>query len=209
MFRNMRAEPVTTDPRIMLDPERTTLLVIDFQKKLVPHLYNPKEVVKNALLLINLAKIMDIPVLATEQYPEGLGETISIIKKALPKRTRIVPKTSFGCFSDQEFCTSIEQFGEASRTLLVVGIESHICVLQTVLGALSQGYKVHVAGDAVSARSQFNWEVGLRRMDVSGAVISSAEMASYELLQRSDTATFKEFLPVIKKLSQEEITIKT
>ncbi len=198
----MRLEPVKTDPRIFLDPERTTLLIIDIQEKFIPHLIRKDDFIRNTMLLIELAKIMSIPIIVTEHNPKGLGKTIKAIKDILPRKTKIIEKHTFSTFSTQEFVKAIQEIGDASRTLLVAGIESHICIMQSVLEALSQGYKVHVAGDAVTARSRFNWEVGLKRMEQSGAVISSAEMASYELLRRSDTATFKEFLPVIKVLSQ-------
>ena len=108
-----------------------------------------------------------------------------------------IDKVSFGCFGSPEF---LERLGTLAgrNQLLVAGIESHICVAQTVLGALGRGYQVHVAADAVGSRTEENRGVGLRRMERAGALVSSTEMAIYELLGRSDAAAFKKMLPLLK-----------
>jgi nicotinamidase-related amidase len=106
-------------------------------------------------------------------------------------------KVSFGCFGSPEFLERLKAL-EKRDQLVVAGIESHICVAQTVLGALERGYTVHVASDAVGSRSEENRGVGLGRMERAGALLSSTEMAIYELLGRSDGSAFKKILPLLK-----------
>jgi nicotinamidase-related amidase len=131
----------------------------------------------------------------TTQYRKGLGELVSEVRAAAPA-VEPLDKLSFGCFGDEAFLQRLKSLGR--EQLLVTGIESHICVTQTVLGALEHGYQVHVASDATGSRSDANRDVGLRRMEKAGALLSSAEMALYELLRRSDAAAFKQLLPLLK-----------
>ena len=107
-------------------------------------------------------------------------------------------KTSFSCFGDTNFLPHLRERAPNATTLLLCGIESHICVAQTALGALANGYLVHVGADAVSSRTAANWELGLERMERAGAVVSSTEMMVYELLGRAGTAEFKAMLPMLK-----------
>jgi nicotinamidase-related amidase len=109
-----------------------------------------------------------------------------------------IDKLEFGCFGSDQFCSAVKSLPGNRNTLLLCGTEAHICVLQTALGALNHGYLVHVAADAVGSRTEFNWKIGLDRMQAAGAVISCAEMMMYELLRASGTAAFKQMLPYIK-----------
>jgi nicotinamidase-related amidase len=104
----------------------------------------------------------------------------------------------FSCFGSDVFCSLLKRLPGNRNTLLLCGIESHICVTQTALGALREGYIAHVASDAVSSRTEWNWKIGLDRMRAAGAVISSTEMMVYELLRASGTPAFKELLPYLK-----------
>jgi alpha/beta superfamily hydrolase len=135
------------------------------------------------------------PTVLTTQYRKGLGELVPEVRAAAPGALPL-DKLSFGCFGDELFLKHLKSLGR--EQLLVTGIESHICVTQTVLGALEHGYQVHVASDATGSRSDANWGVGLGRMEKAGALLSSAEMALYELLRRSDAAAFKQLLPLLK-----------
>jgi nicotinamidase-related amidase len=180
----------------LLDAERTALLVIDLQRKLLPAIADHERVLGNCVLLLRLARVLDLPVVLTTQYAKGLGETVAPIAAELPPDVQPLDKTSFGCFGDEGFRRCLNEIGR--QQLLVCGIESHICVAQTVLGALEAGHDVHVAQDAVGSRSEANRQVGLKRMERAGALISSAEMAIYELLRRSDGETFKRMLPYLK-----------
>jgi len=180
----------------LLRPERTALVVVDLQGKLLPVITGRERVVRNSLLLMRLAEILKIPVVLTTQYRKGLGDIIPEVLAAGPA-TAPLDKVSFGCFGDEGFQNHLK--GLTGRDQLVVtGIECHICVAQTVLGALDQGYQVHVVSDAVGSRAEENYKTGLARMERAGALLSSAEMATYELLGRSDSAAFKEMLPYLK-----------
>jgi nicotinamidase-related amidase len=170
-------------------------VVVDLQEKLLPAIFERERVLKNALLLMKGAELLGVPVVLTTQYRKGLGETVHEVRAAAPGVDPL-DKLSFGCFGDLGFLAHLKTLGR--QQLLVTGIESHICVAQTVLGALHHSYEVHVAGDAVSSRSEANWKTGLQRMEKAGALISSAEMALYELLRRSDGLAFKKLLPLLK-----------
>jgi nicotinamidase-related amidase len=190
----LASEPIA---RRSLDPAQCALLVIDFQEKLMPAIRNREELVRNSQVLIRMAGILGIPALLTTQYVRGLGNTVPEIADLLPG-VRPIDKTAFGCFGSDDFRTALRQLPGHRTTVLLCGIESHICVMQTALGALQNGYMVHVASDAVSSRSEANWRLGLERMDSAGCVLSSTEMMMYELLRRSGTAQFKEMLAFIK-----------
>lgn len=181
----------------LLDPKSTALVVIDLQAKLVPAIFEPERVIRNTQLLLRLAQILRLPTVMTTQYAQGLGSTIPEIAAAA-QGIEPLDKTSFGCFGNADFRRHLKERAPQANTLLVAGIESHICVAQTVLGALAAGYLVHVAADATSSRSAQNWQIGVKRMERAGAVISSTEMMIYELLGRSDTPEFKSILPLLK-----------
>jgi nicotinamidase-related amidase len=177
-----------------LDRRSAALVVIDLQEKLLPAVVERERVVRNSLLLLRLARTMEMPVVLTTQYAKGLGPTVPEVlhEAGVPA----LDKVSFGCFGDEAFVARLRSLER--RQLVVAGVESHICVVQTVLGALADGYDVHVASDAVSSRTTDNRHVGLARMERAGALLSSAEMVVYELLGRSDSAAFKAMLPFLK-----------
>ena len=185
-----------TAARTVLDPARAALVVVDLQEKLLPAIHDWDRVLKNSLLLMRLAQTIGLPVVLTTQYRKGLGDLVSDVAALAPPEPPL-DKVSFGCFGSPEFRDRIQSLRGRDQ-LVVAGIESHICVTQTVLGALAQGHVVHVAADAVGSRVPANREIGLRRMETAGAVLSSAEMAVYELLGRSDGAAFKAMLPHLR-----------
>lgn len=176
--------------------DECVLAVIDIQERLLVHIHEKERLVRNAQLLIRLAHILSIPVVVTTQYSKGLGPTVPAILSLLPN-VAPVDKLEFGCFGSSEFCAAISALAGRS-TLLACGMETHICVMQTVLGALGQGQNVHVAADAVGSRAELNWKLGLERMREAGAVISSTEMIIYELLRKSGSPAFKEMLQYLK-----------
>jgi nicotinamidase-related amidase len=194
-------EPAATDlteiARRPLHPDHCTLLVIDIQQKLLPPIFQREQLVCNAQLLIRATGILKIPALVSTQYRKGLGPTVPEIASLLPARDPI-DKTEFSCLGSDDFCAALKALPAARNTLLVCGMESHICVAQTALAALREGYLVHVASDAVSSRSEWNWKIGLERMRAAGAVISSTEMMIYELMRSSSSTGFKELLPHLK-----------
>jgi nicotinamidase-related amidase len=183
--------------RRQLDPEQCVLVVIDIQEKLLPPIFQKEQLVRNAQLLILAAGILKIPALVSTQYTKGLGVTVPEIASLL-SGTESIDKTLFSCFGSDAFCAALKQLPATRGTLLLCGMESHICVMQTALAALREGYLVHVASDAVSSRTEWNWKIGLDRMRAAGAVISSTEMMIYELMRSSSSAAFKELLPHLK-----------
>ncbi len=180
-----------------LEADQCALVVVDIQEKLLPPIFQKEQLVKNSQLLIRLAGILKIPTLMTTQYAKGLGCTVPEISSLLPE-TQAIDKHMFSCFGSDVFCSLLKRVPGNRNTVLLCGMESHICVMQTALGALREGYLVHVASDAVSSRTEWNWKIGLQRMRAAGAVISSAEMMIYELLRSSGAPAFKELLPYLK-----------
>ncbi len=180
-----------------LESARCALVVVDIQEKLLPPIFNKDALLKNSQLLVRLAKILSIPVMVTTQYTKGLGAVVPEIASLLADVTAI-DKLDFSCFGSDQFRASLKSLPGNRNTVLLCGMEAHICVMQTALGALNEGYLVHVASDAVGSRAEWNWKIGLDRMKAAGAVISSTEMMMYELLRCSGTPQFKELLPYLK-----------
>ena len=180
-----------------LDTAQCALVVIDIQEKLLPPIFQKHQLVRNSQLLIRAAGILKIPTLMSTQYAKGLGGTVPEVASLLPG-VEAIDKTLFSCFGSDAFCSLLKRLPGQRNTLLLCGMESHICVTQTALAALRDGYVVHVASDAVSSRTEWNWKIGLERMRAAGAVISSTEMMIYELMQSSSSAAFKELLPHLK-----------
>jgi nicotinamidase-related amidase len=183
--------------RRLLDADQCALVVVDIQEKLLPPIFQKEQLVRNAQLLIRTARVLKIPTLVSTQYAKGLGGTVPEIAVLLPE-TEPIDKQLFSCFGSDVFCTLLKRLPGNRNTLLLCGMETHICVMQTALAALSEGYLVHVASDAVSSRVEWNWKVGLDRMRAAGAVISSTEMMIYELVRSSGSPAFKELLPHLK-----------
>jgi nicotinamidase-related amidase len=183
--------------RRSLDPDHCALIVIDIQEKLLPPIFEKERLLRNAQLLIRLAGILKIPTLLTTQYAKGLGSTVPEVASLVPE-TEAIEKLAFSCFGSDLFCSALKRLPGNRNTVLLCGMESHICVAQTALAALRDGYLVHVAGDAISSRTELNWKVGLERMRAAGAVISSTEMAIYEALRSSGTSAFKDMLKHLK-----------
>jgi nicotinamidase-related amidase len=199
IFENL-SPPLTDHSEIArqsLQPERCVLIVVDIQQKLLPPIFQKDQLVRNSQLLIRTAGVLKIPALLTTQYAKGLGETIPEVASLLPQ-TEAIDKNLFSCFGSDMFCSLLKRLPGNRNTVLLCGMESHICVMQTALAALREGYIVHVASDGVSSRSEFNWKIGLERMRAAGAVLSSTEMMIYELIKSSASPAFKELLPHLK-----------
>ncbi|HTC47930.1 MAG TPA: hydrolase [Candidatus Aquilonibacter sp.] len=180
-----------------LDVEQCALVVIDIQQKLLPPIFQSEQLVRNSQVLIRASGILKIPAILSTQYAKGLGETVPEVASLLPE-VEPVDKNLFSCFGSDVFCTLLKRLPGNRNTLLLCGMESHICVMQTALAALREGYLVHVASDAVGSRTEWNWKIGLDRMRAAGAVISSTEMMIYELMRSSASPAFKELLPHLK-----------
>ena len=180
-----------------LEADQCALIVVDMQEKLLPPIWEKERLLRNVQLLIRLAGILKIPALVTTQYAKGLGNTVPEIASMLPDSPPI-DKLMFSCFGSDVFASLLKRLPGQRTTVLLCGMETHICVMQTALGALREGYLVHVASDAVSSRTELNWRIGLERMRAAGAILSSTEMMIYELLRSSGAPAFQELLPYLK-----------
>lgn len=180
----------------MLHKDQAVLVVVDIQDVLLP---KDKEVVENYLRqaerMIRMARALEIPVLVTEQYPERLGNTNAGIRDALGD-IPAMPKMAFGCMADDGFKAALADTGR--KQLLVVGMETHVCVLQTVLEALDAGYEVYLVADAIVSSHKKEYKVAMARMEQAGAQRVTVEMAVFEMLRIAGTPDFKKVLPLIK-----------
>jgi isochorismate hydrolase len=181
-----------SDSQNLILREDSVLIVIDVQEKLMPVIANGEQVIENVVRLLKFSQIIGIPVIVTEQ--EKLGSTVPEVKGEIPDFNPI-SKLAFDCFLCGEFADHVRQMGR--NTLILTGVETHVCIAQTALHA-SPHFKVHVVSDAVSSRTLHNWNIGLERMRQGGAVISSTEMTIFELLQQAGTDEFRATLPLVK-----------
>ena len=182
----------------VLDRNSCALVIIDPQTKLMPAIFEADRVINNCVLLLRLAQVLSIPAVVTTQYAQGLGPLVSRSGLRRVRESLRWTKPALAVLAMRISSITSRKLGRGRDTLLVAGVESHVCVTQTVLAALNAGYTVHVARDATSSRTQENWEAGLHRMDRAGAVLSSTEMMIYELLGKSGTPEFKAMLPLLK-----------
>ncbi|MDR4506111.1 MAG: hydrolase [Candidatus Scalindua sp.] len=181
-----------TKTQKMLNVKSSILLIVDIQEKLMPAISEQEKIISNITKLITFAEIVHLPVIYTEQHK--LGPILPEIKAGL-SHGELICKKEFNCFLNDSFRRQIDSSHISS--LIIAGVETHICISQTALGAI-ENYHVHVVSDAVSSRTQENHEIGLARMYQSGIVITSIEMVMFELLRTSDSEEFKRALPLIK-----------
>ncbi len=171
------------------------LLVIDIQERLLPSIRERERLVLNAVRLIRGAAILGLPLFATEQYRKGLGATVAEVAASI-RGFKPLEKLTFSACGEPGFQRALEDKGISD--VILCGIETHVCVLQTCLDLLEAGLNVMVVGDAVSSRTPENHRLGLERMRSAGAVITSTEMVLFELLERAGTGEFKQILALVK-----------
>ncbi|MBQ9753771.1 MAG: isochorismatase family protein [Lentisphaeria bacterium] len=173
------------------------LITVDLQERLVPSVYNPDEVVSRATVLLKGAAELGVPVIATEQYPKGLGNTIPAIAELfVPEKTVVVAKTSFSVFGEEKFREELANL--SPHTLIFCGIETHVCVLHSVFNALEAGYPVIIAADAVSSRKESEKLLALETARQAGAWLLSTESILFMLLKNSLHPSFKAVSKLIK-----------
>ena len=172
------------------------LLLVDIQKVLLDLCVDPERTVFNTAALIEAAELFEIPVLCSVQNSERLGDFLPELTDKI-SRPKAWDKLHFNCFENENIARVIAETGR--KTLLLAGIEGHVCIFHTGVGALRLGYRVHIAHDAVTSRSASDKQIGIQRLDRAGAVISSTEMIIFELLNRGSTREFRELLPLLKK----------
>jgi nicotinamidase-related amidase len=182
------------DAMARLAPANAVLMVVDYQERLLPAIDAAEACVAAGRRMIEAADVLEVPLVATEQYPAGLGPTCPAIREALGG-TQIVEKARFsGCVD-----AVMKRLAELNRRLvIVVGIEAHVCVQQTVLDLLREGYLPYVCADAVGSRRPVDRETALGRMRQAGAIITTTESAIFELLGEAGTERFRKVLRIVK-----------
>ena len=183
---------VSRETNSLLAKEDCVLVVIDVQEKLMPAISNREVIIENTIKLVKFARMVGVPIILTEQ--EKLGPTVPDLKKEL---SGILPvkKLHFNCFFSNDFSDQVER--SRKNTIILAGVEAHICIAQTALSALPR-FTVHIISDAISSRTQENLCVSIERMRQSGVIISSTEMFIYELLQKAGTDEFRAVLQLVK-----------
>jgi nicotinamidase-related amidase len=179
----------------MLDPESTCLVLVDIQEKLLPVIHESDDLVPHLQRLIAGARLLDLPIIVTEQIPEKLGPTVPSIAELLGD-VEPIEKSTFSAWGAAEFVDAMAAY--ADHTILVAGIETHVCVYQTVADLLEAEYDVQVVADAVSSRHPRNRDIGLQRMLDEGAVWTSVEMCLLEMTGEAGTDLFRDMLKVVR-----------
>jgi nicotinamidase-related amidase len=175
---------------------RAALVIIDMQESFRAAISDFSETAARIALVAHAVRLLEVPVLVTEQYPKGLGHTASEIRAVLPAGFEAVEKTAFSSCGAREFVAQLE--ATQARHLLLCGIEAHICVNQTAHDLLAAGYKVHLLADCITARTAQNKQAGLQKMTASGALPATTELALFELLRDARHEQFKAIQKLIK-----------
>lgn len=173
---------------MLLDKDKSSLLVVDVQEKLASKVVNAKHMIERCEWMMRLACELDVPVLVCEQYPKGLGYTVEPLRSLLPLHV-VLEKTHFSAFKDSQIQSEIQQINR--KQIILVGIETHVCILQTALDLLAAGYQVFVVLDAISARHLTDHQAGIDRMRQAGVQVVSSEMVFYEWIKQAGTPVFK------------------
>lgn len=190
----LRGVELLMSHQFRLKVEDTALLVVDIQEKLLPKIMQAGEVLRNASFLVNAAKVLGVPVIATEQYPKGLGPTVEPIRGLL---TTVWEKKTFSAVAEGGALDFLKS--DARIKVVVAGIEAHICVMQTVLDLLNQGFHVFVCVDAVSSRYAIDVKIALKRMQQAGAILVTAETCVYEWLETAANPAFREISTMVQE----------
>lgn len=178
-----------------LSSENSLVLIIDIQERLVASL-DKDIVVSKAVKVASAAKALSIPILVTEQYPKGLGNTVPQLKSALPADTEIIEKISFNALLEEGMLERIKSYNK--KQIVIFGIETHICVHQTAAALLEEGFEVYVIKDACASRNKYEFKQGIDIMQQNGAKISCVEIALFEWLKTARNPKFKEIQMLIK-----------
>lgn len=188
-------DPIIGRSPELMSPDDTALLVVDVQEKLIPLVPEHKRLVWNIRRLLDGAKALGVPALVTEQYPQGLGGTVAELAQRLP--TPVPSKVAFSCAACAPAMEALSTTG--AHRVLVCGIESHVCVQQTALDLIAAGYRVYLAVDAMGARHAIDHDMALRRLELSGAVLTTTEAALFEWCREAGTPQFKEVSRLVRE----------
>ena len=173
----------------------TVALVIDIQEKLFPHIDNHDRMLRNSEILLAGLQVLGIPVIVTEQYPKGLGSTINEIRNLITD-FHPIEKLSFSCCGEENFLKTVQGYGK--RNIVILGIETHVCVLQTVMDLIERGYQPVIIEDCVSSRKPSDREIALKRMAREGVIITTYESILFELCEVAGTDQFKQISKLVK-----------
>ncbi len=182
----------------ILDRRRAALAVIDLQEAFRPMIADFAALAQRIAVTVQACRVLDVPVIVTEQYPKGLGRTVAEVAEHLPAGTVPLEKLTFSACGVQEFDVQLRE--HHAEQVIVCGIEAHICVSQTAHDLLQLGYQVHLLSDAVATRLPHNREVAIQKLTRNGAIISSVEMALFELCGGAGTPEFKQVQQLVKSL---------
>jgi nicotinamidase-related amidase len=180
----------------LLTPNDVCLQIIDVQESLMAKIYDADRIVSTIELMIRCAKIFNLPILANTQYKKGLGPYVATLE-GLVQDVQRFDKVEFNALANQATETFLAGLPKTVKTIILVGVETHICIYQTAMGLLERGFKVWVVEDGVSSRKPGDHQAGLNRLQSVGAIIGPAEMLIYELLGKAGTPAFKQVLPLI------------
>ena len=184
---------------MLVDAKRSLILVIDLQTKLMPAINKSDDIVKHTKILLEAAKILEIPILVSEQYPEGLGPTLSSIRETLPHSCKIVSKLTFSAFREPALYQKFHQYADLQRDQIIIcGTEAHVCVLQTVADLESNKFTTFAVTDAIGSRTGESRIAGIDRMKTLGSEMITTEMVLFEWLEIAGTANFKKLSKLIK-----------
>lgn len=173
---------------MLLQKEKSCLLVIDVQEKLTPHVLHAEQLISRCQWLMRLASELDVPLLVSEQYRSGLGETVEALRKFMPGQTDI-DKVHFSCYRDSTFLKHWQLVNR--KQVVLAGIETHVCVLQTAIDMKAAGFDVFVVTDAISSRHELDHQYGLQRMQLAGIQLVTTEMVFFEWIEQAGTSVFK------------------
>jgi nicotinamidase-related amidase len=179
-----------------LELNQSALVIIDMQEAFRTKLPGFAEIAERISVMVQGAQLLHLPIIVTEQYPKGLGHTAAEIKNALPAEIEVIEKTAFSSCGAAQFRAQLETLGV--RQVLVCGIEAHICVNQTTHDLLERGYQVHLLTDCIGSRYASNKEVGIAKMELSGAIPSSLELSLFELMRDAKHEQFKAMQRLVK-----------
>jgi len=184
---------------MLIEAERSILLIVDFQERLMPAIHEGAAAAERAGILIRAASALEIPVEVTEQYPRGLGPTIAPVRELLPATAFIHEKITFSAQRDAVFAEHFVNLREVGRDqIIVMGAEAHVCVLQTALDLHKAGFSVFYVADAVGSRVPESRELAIARARQAGCVVVNSEMVVFEWMERADTDTFRALSKLIK-----------
>jgi len=184
---------------MLMDKDRSQLLIVDMQERLLPAMSDSEEVVKACERLVRGAQTLDLPITDSEQYPKGLGPTVEPLRQTLGNSATIMEKVEFSCFRNAAIRDRLEELRRKGRPQVIVGgIEAHVCVLQTALDLAAQGFETYVAADAIGSRLMESRKLAMGRMLHGNVSVVNSEMALFEWVGKAGSPEFKEIQALVK-----------